>query len=161
MTREEFVNISRSTVSNGKGHVKLKPISEFIANQKANKNNDDNQIEMDDSYKRSPFYFLDRIKRGKKEDGFIYLRRLIDSDVTPYNPYYLERVPHASIDKFDYYTMSAKGVTHFRNGEAGMFPCNKKSFMKHSSKHSFQSIYEQILQTWISGLSNMTSFTRL
>ncbi len=82
---------------------------------------DDDEMNMDDEYKRSPFYFLDRVKRGKKEDGFIYLRRLADQEVSPYNPYRLERVPHSMIDKNDYYTMSATGVTHFRDGEAGMY----------------------------------------
>jgi hypothetical protein len=73
----------------------------------------------------------DKVKKGKlsKPDEFIYLNRVVESAVAPYNPYYLEQVPHAGINKQDYYTMSAAGVTHFVEGEAGMF------FIYHSLIH--------------------------
>ena len=68
----------------------------------------------------------ERVKRGKleKPDEFIYLNRVVQSDVAPYNPYYLEQVQHAQIVKTDYYTMSAAGVTHFVDGEAGKLRMN-------------------------------------
>ena len=51
---------------------------------------------------------------------YVYLVPYQDETNEPYNPYKLQIVSHASIaDKPDYYTLSATGVTHFINGEAG------------------------------------------
>lgn len=102
-------------ISSSKDSIKLKPLVEHssIIDLESEGN-------AKEKYKKSPFYFIDKVKKGKMEDGFIYLNRVVENGVVPYNPYHLERVSHSEINKNDYYTMSAKGVTHFKDGEAGM-----------------------------------------
>lgn len=57
---------------------------------------------------------------------FIYLNAAsINSPGYTGNPYDLEIVPHGSVDKDDFYTMSALGVTHFHKGNAEFTPLDQ------------------------------------
>jgi dynein heavy chain len=63
-----------------------------------------------------------RSLRSSDPDGvhFVYLRRL-DRDPTTLDPYALAECPYESLDSKDYYTMSALGVTHFREAQDATF----------------------------------------
>ena len=51
---------------------------------------------------------------------FVYLRRL-DLDKSSYNPYALEVVPFNAVESDDFYTMSASGLTHYKDGSNADF----------------------------------------
>lgn len=68
-----------------------------------------------------------RSLRSSDPDGarFVYLRRL-DRDPFTLDPYALAECPYEMLDLKDYYTMSALGVTHFREGQDVAFvPCER------------------------------------
>mmetsp|Transcript_11032 Transcript_11032/g.41100 ORF Transcript_11032/g.41100 Transcript_11032/m.41100 type:complete len:2117 (-) Transcript_11032:6020-12370(-) len=74
---------------------------------------------------KSPFWFIAKIKKQPGSMHFVYLNRKKEKGSEPFNPYNLEIVPHSKIIKDNYYTMSAKGVTHFQNGEASYVSLDK------------------------------------
>jgi hypothetical protein len=70
--------------------------------------------------RRGPFWWIDKLRKGEVvAQEFVYLNRVTEDEIAPYNPYNLEIVVHANIRPDDYYTLSATGVTHIMNGEAG------------------------------------------
>jgi len=83
---------------------KLEPVNTFVDSKK--------KIS---STRKDPFWFIQRIKNHPTLE-FVYLNRVERSKTAPYNPYDLEIVPHHLANKDDYYTLSAQGVTHFKNG---------------------------------------------
>ncbi|KAG2381746.1 hypothetical protein C9374_006130 [Naegleria lovaniensis] len=102
-----------------KSLIKLKP----IGSQSPRVEIDNNLI---NSGKKSPMWFIDRVKKNPSSMEYVYLVPLQEDTTEPYNPYKLQIVPHAFInDKIDYYTMSASGVTHFINGEADFTPLSR------------------------------------
>lgn len=74
---------------------------------------------------KSPFWFIEKIKKNPSSMEFVYLNKKKEQGAEPFNPYNLEIVPHSKINKDNYYTMSSKGVTHFQNGQASYVSLDK------------------------------------
>jgi len=60
------------------------------------------------------------LKEDPTRPEFVYLQPPKNTKSPKYDPYDLEIVRFCNLDKPYFYTMSCKGVTLFRDGEAGI-----------------------------------------
>jgi dynein heavy chain len=60
--------------------------------------------------------FVESIRNYPDKLDFVYAK-LACGPFESINPFDLEIIPFTSINQSNYYTVSVKGITHFRNGE--------------------------------------------
>ena len=60
-----------------------------------------------------PFVFIEHIRRHPSTLEFVYLEP-VAKDSPLFNPYKLRIIKHHLVDESDYYTLSARGLTHFQ-----------------------------------------------
>ncbi|XP_063775637.1 dynein axonemal heavy chain 6 [Pseudophryne corroboree] len=65
---------------------------------------------------KDPLQIINIILENKNV-GFLYMTPAVSKSSVEYDPYNLRIVNHKNINKYDYYTISDRGVTHIRNGE--------------------------------------------
>eukprot|EP00033_Pygsuia_biforma_P005221 GCRY01005741.1.p1 GENE.GCRY01005741.1~~GCRY01005741.1.p1 ORF type:complete len:420 (+),score=56.62 GCRY01005741.1:165-1424(+) len=93
----------------------LKSEDEGVLQRKQKERGEDLKKLKDINDKTNPFWFIHNVvgKGGAATSEFVYLNSVSPPKSVDYNPYKLKIVPHSMVNKEDYFTLSASGVTHF------------------------------------------------